>query len=105
MQLPDLPVHHVHPSFPEIHIHLTARGVLRLERESPLIARIQRTEAGEGLLCLRLRPEEYNWLRRILLSLGIDAKALEPETLRVQLQQKAQEMADSCKRTDSCQKV
>jgi predicted DNA-binding transcriptional regulator YafY len=98
MQPPDTPVRHVHPSFPEIHIHLTARGVLRLEREPHLIARTRRTEAGEGLLRLRLRPEEYDWLICILLSLGTDAKVLEPETLRVHLQQKAREIADSYKK-------
>jgi len=62
------------------------RGVLRLEREPYLIARVQRTEAGEGSLSLRLRPEEYDWLLRILLSLGTDATILEPETLRERLQ-------------------
>ncbi len=98
IQPPVASVHHVHPSFPEIHIHLTARGVLRLEHEPYLIARVQRTEAGEGSLSLRLRPEEYDWLVRILLSLGIDAKVLEPETLRALLQQKAQEIVDSCKK-------
>ena len=97
MQPPVAPVHHVHPSFPEIHIHLTARGVLRLEREPYLIARVQRTKAGEGSLRLRLRPEEYDWLLRILLSLGTDANILEPETLRTRLQHKAQEIADAYK--------
>ncbi len=33
---------HVHPSFPEVHIHLTARGVLRLEREPHLATLLQR---------------------------------------------------------------
>lgn len=94
IQLPDMPVHHVHPSFPEIHIHLTARGVLRLEREPHLIARVQRTEAGEGSLRLHLRPEEYDWLVHILLSLGTDAKVLAPDTLRAHLQQQAQDIAD-----------
>ena len=62
--------------------------------------RVQRTEAGEGSLSLRLRPEEYNWLVRILLSFGTDTKVLESETLRMRLQQQAQEMADSCKKGD-----
>jgi predicted DNA-binding transcriptional regulator YafY len=94
MELPDTPVHHVHPSHPEIRICLTARGVLRLEREPYLIARVQRSENGAGSLSLRLRPEEYDWLARILLSLGIDAQVLEPESLRARLQQEAQEIAD-----------
>jgi predicted DNA-binding transcriptional regulator YafY len=97
MQPPTAPIHHVHPSFPEIHIHLTARGVLRLEREPYLIAHVQPTEAGEGSLSLHLRPEEYDWLVRILLTLGTDAKVLEPETLRTHLQHKAQEIADAYK--------
>jgi predicted DNA-binding transcriptional regulator YafY len=95
MQPPATPVHHVHPSFPEAHIHLTARGVMRLEREPYLIARIQRTEVGEGLLRLRLQPDEYDWLIRILLSLGTDAEVLAPDTLCARLRQKAQEIADS----------
>lgn len=95
MQPPAVPVHHVHPSFPEIRIHLTARGVLRLEREPYLIAHIQRTEAEEGLLCLHLQPEEYDWLIRLLLSLGTDAKVLAPDTLCALLQQKARDIADS----------
>lgn len=97
MQPPDALVHHVHPSFPEIHIHLTTRGVLRLEREPYLIAHVQRTEAGEGSLRLHLRPEEYDWLVRILLNLGTDANVLAPEILRMRLQHTAQEIADAYK--------
>ncbi|HEX4202864.1 MAG TPA: WYL domain-containing protein [Ktedonobacteraceae bacterium] len=73
------PIVHVHSSFTEIRIHLTARGVLRLERETYLASRIQPQRDGEGLLSVRLRPEEYDWLVRILLSLGTDAKVLAPE--------------------------
>ncbi|HEX7735825.1 MAG TPA: WYL domain-containing protein [Ktedonobacteraceae bacterium] len=91
---PDTPVQHVHPSHPEIRVHLSARGVLRLEREPYLIARVQRAENGEGSLNLRLRPEEYDWLARILLSLGTDARVLEPESLRVRIRQEAQGIAD-----------
>lgn len=91
---PDAPVQHVHPSYPEIRVHLSARGVLRLEREPYLIARVQRAESGEGSLNLRLRPEEHDWLARILLSLGTDARVLEPETLRMRIRQEAQGIAD-----------
>jgi len=84
---------HVHPSFPEVHIHLTARGVLRLEREPHLTSLLQPMEEGEGWLSMRLRPEEYDWLVRILLSLGTDAKVLAPLELRIRVQQAAEAIA------------
>ena len=93
LERPASPIAHVHPSFPEVCIHLTARGVLRLEREPYLAARIQPQGNGEGLLSVRLRREEYDWLVRILLSLGTDAKVLAPEELRIRVQQEAQEIA------------
>jgi predicted DNA-binding transcriptional regulator YafY len=82
-----------HPSFPEVRIHLTARGVLRLERDPHLGPRLQQKEEGEGWLSLRWRPEEYDWLVRVLLSLGADAKVLAPVELRMRVQQAAQEIA------------
>jgi predicted DNA-binding transcriptional regulator YafY len=91
LERPTSTIAHVHPSFPEVRIHLTARGVLRLEREPYLASRLQ--QKGEGWLSLRLRPEEYDWLVRILLSLGTDAKVLAPEGLRMRVQQEAQEIA------------
>ncbi len=90
---PASPIVHVHPSFPEVHIHLTARGVLRLEHEPHLASRVQPIEEGEGSLKMRLRPEEYDWLVHILLSLGTDAKVLAPIELRMRVQQAAQEIA------------
>lgn len=84
---------YVDPSFPEVHIHLTARGVLRLEREQYLASRIRPTENGEGQLSMRLRPGEYDWLVRILLGLGADASVLEPDELRIHLHRAAQEIA------------
>ncbi|HET8840701.1 MAG TPA: WYL domain-containing protein [Ktedonobacteraceae bacterium] len=84
---------YVHPSHPEVRIQLTARGVLRLERETPLASRLQLQENGEGLLSLHLRPEEYSWLVSILLGLGGEAKILAPEELRVLVVQTAQEIA------------
>lgn len=90
---PASPIAHIHPSFPEVCIHLTARGVLRLEREPYLASRLQQKGEGEGWLNVRLRPEEYDWLVRILLSLGTDAKVLAPEELRLRVQQAAQEIA------------
>ena len=93
MERPIFPIVHVHASFPEIQIHLTARGVLRLEREPHLTAHIQQLGEGEGLLKVHLRREEYDWLVRILLSLGTEAKVLAPEELRIHVQQAAQEIA------------
>jgi predicted DNA-binding transcriptional regulator YafY len=93
MERPAFPIAHIHSSFPEICIHLTARGVLRLEREPHLTRHIQQLSEGEGLLKVRLRREEYDWLVRILLGLGTEAKVLAPEELRIHVQQVAQEIA------------
>lgn len=90
---PISPIVHVHPSYPEIRIHLTARGVLKLEREPYLASRLQQQGQGEGLLSIRLRLEEYDWLVQILLRLGTDAKVLAPEELRIRVQQVAQKIA------------
>jgi len=93
LERPAFPILHIHSSFPEIHIHLTARGVLRLEREPHLASHLQQQREGEGVLKVHLRREEYDWLVRILLSLGTDAKVLAPEELRRRVQQAAQEIA------------
>jgi predicted DNA-binding transcriptional regulator YafY len=84
---------HVHPSFPEVCIHLTARGVLRLERHPHLISHLQQKEGGDGWLSLHLRLEEYDWLVSIVLSLGADAKVFAPEELRMRVLQAVQEIA------------
>jgi predicted DNA-binding transcriptional regulator YafY len=83
---------HVHPSYPEIRIHLTTRGMLKLERESYLATYLQQQSEGEGLLTIHLRPESYDWLVQILLNLGTDAKVLAPEELRIRVQQAAQKI-------------
>jgi predicted DNA-binding transcriptional regulator YafY len=90
---PTAPILHFHPSFPEVRIHLTARGVLRLEHDPHLGPYLQRKEEGDGLLSIHLRPEEYDWLVRVLLSLGTDTTILAPEELRQRLQQQIQEIA------------
>ncbi len=82
-----------HPSYPEIRIHLTARGVLRLEHDPYLGPRLQRQDNGEGLLSLHWRTEEYDWLVRVLLSLGADVKILVPEELRTRVKLEAQKIA------------
>jgi len=93
VELPASPITHVHPSFPEVCIHLTARGVQRLEREPHLASRLQHKGEGGGWLSVRLRPEEYEWLVRVLLSLGTDAKVLAPVGLRMRVQQAAEAIA------------
>jgi predicted DNA-binding transcriptional regulator YafY len=42
---------------------------------------------------MRLRLEEYDWLVRILLMLGTEAKVLTAETLYLCVQQEAQKIA------------
>jgi len=93
LEHPASPIAHVHLSFPEVRNHLTARGVQRLEREPHLASRLQHKGDGEGLLSVCLRPEEYEWLVRVLLSLGIDAKVLAPEGLHRRVQQAAEVIA------------
>lgn len=90
LEHPISPISHVHATSPEIQIRLTARGILRLEREPHLSALVRQEENGEGVLSVRLRPEDYDWLVRTLLTLGTDAKVLAPEALRVRVQQEAQ---------------
>lgn len=80
---------HVAPTFPEVRIALTARGVLRLEREYHLAKHIARTETGEGRINLHLRPADYDWLIRILLDLGSEARVEAPEAVRRRLRQAA----------------
>ena len=82
-----------HPSFPEVRVYLTARGALRLEHDASLGPRLQRQDNGEGLLHLHWRREEYDWLVRVLLSLGTDAEILAPEELRTRVKLEAQKIA------------
>lgn len=79
-------------SLPEVRIHLTPRGVLLLERDPHLGSLIQVGEEG-GWLCMRFRPQEYDWLMRIVLSLGAEAQVHAPESLRKRIQQEAQTIA------------
>lgn len=73
---------HIDPAFPEVRLDLTARGVLRLEREHHLAKHIERTETGTGQIRVHLRPAEYAWLVRIVLSLGTEVCVRAPEELR-----------------------
>ena len=48
-----------HPSHPEVHIRLTARGVLLMERDRHLGDSIQPSGEEGGLLCFRCPEVEY----------------------------------------------
>lgn len=82
-----------HLSHPEVRIQLTARGILAMERDPQLGDSIQPLGEDGGLLCFRCPSSEYDWLVRILLSLGPDAEVLAPDILRQRVQQAAQEIA------------
>jgi predicted DNA-binding transcriptional regulator YafY len=84
----------VHSSFPEVRIQLTLRGVLRLEHDPYLGPHLHHRDDGEGELCVRMRPEEYDWLERVLLNLGTDAKVIAPAELRQRVQQAARDIVD-----------
>lgn len=87
-------INRVDPTFPEVRITLTARGVLRLEQEHHLAKHVEVAETGAGRILLRLRPAEYDWLVRILLNLGTEAQVEAPEALRRALRQAAQATLD-----------
>lgn len=84
---------HGHPSLPEVRICLTARGVLLLEHDLCLGPRIQLGGEGEGWLCERFRPQDYDWLVRVVLKLGVEAKVLVPQALQQRVQQESQAIA------------
>lgn len=90
LEHPASTVVHFHPSFPVAHIHLSARGVLRLEREPHLAPLLQPIGEGEGRISVHLHPEEYECLVRVLLSLGTDARVLAPEELRLRVRAEAE---------------
>jgi len=83
-----------HPSHPEVHIRLTARGILVMERDPQLGNNIRWLDEAEGLLCFRCPPSEYDWLVRTLLSLGRDAEVLAPDVLRNLVRQAAQDIVN-----------
>jgi predicted DNA-binding transcriptional regulator YafY len=92
LQSPQLP--YEHPSYPEVRIRLTARGVLVMERDPHLGDVIQPLGEEGGLLSFRCPPTEYDWLVRTLLSLGSDAEVLSPSALRGLVRQIAQDIAN-----------
>ncbi|MGE5676039.1 MAG: helix-turn-helix transcriptional regulator [Mycobacterium leprae] len=93
MEPPTITVPHVHPSYPEVLVRLTPRGILRLEHEPHLGLHLQSDETGAGSLSVHLCPEEYEWLVRVLLGLGTEATVVAPAELRTRVQQAAQEIA------------
>ena len=82
-----------HPSYPEVRIQLTARGVLMMERDRHLGDAIQPHGEEGGLLCFRCPPTEYDWLVRTLLNLGSEAEVLAPDSLRLLVRQAALDIA------------
>jgi predicted DNA-binding transcriptional regulator YafY len=82
-----------HSSFPEVCIRLTARGVLILESDQHLGPSIQRPGEEGGWLCERFPPQEYDWLVRVIMSLGVEAKVLAPEDLQKRVWQEIQNVA------------
>ncbi|MGB8344903.1 MAG: YafY family protein [Ktedonobacteraceae bacterium] len=87
------PLPYGHPSYPEVRILLTARGVLALERDPHLGDIIQSHGEDGGLLCFRCPPSEYDWLVHTILSLENDAEVLAPDTLRQRIHEAAQAIA------------
>jgi predicted DNA-binding transcriptional regulator YafY len=81
------------PVSPEVHIRLTTRGVLILESDHQLGPRIQRNGEEGGWIHAHFPSHEYDWLVRIIVSLGVNADVLAPETLRKRVQQEVQEIA------------
>jgi predicted DNA-binding transcriptional regulator YafY len=81
-ELPADTIRHVDPAQPEVRVRLTARGAMRLDGEPYLAARIQRDPDGTGLLAVRLRLADYDWLVGVLLRLGAEAVVLAPDILR-----------------------
>ena len=91
---PEKGIIHLDPAAPEVGIALTARGVLRLEREQHLAKHVEVTATGDGRIRIRLRPAEYEWLLRILLDLGTEAHVEAPAEVRRALRQAAQAILD-----------
>ena len=88
---PSLPFDH--PSYPEVRILLSARGVLVMERDPHLGDAIQPHGEDGGLLCFRCPPARYDWLVHTMLGLENDAEVLAPDTLRQRIHEAAQAIA------------
>jgi len=67
--------------------------VLLLESDQHLGPSIQRSGEEGGWLCERFPPQEYEWLVRVIISLGIEAKVLAPEDLQKRVQRAIQNLA------------
>ncbi len=78
------------PSLPEVRIHLTLQGAFLLDRDPHLGPLIQQRDEEGAWLCVRFRLTEYDWLIRIVLSLGVEAKVYAPEDLCKRIQQQIQ---------------
>jgi predicted DNA-binding transcriptional regulator YafY len=85
------PEHEVPPP-PEVRLHLTPRGVLILESDHLLGARIQRSGDEGGWICGHFPLYEYEWLVRVIISLGREVEILSPAELRTRVQQQLQDI-------------
>lgn len=75
------------PSLPQAQVLLTPKGVLMLERNFYLGPQITTDpQTGQTWLKVRLRPQEYPWLIRVILGLGLEGKVIYPPELQKQLQ-------------------
>jgi predicted DNA-binding transcriptional regulator YafY len=87
------PPPHFDPSYPEIRVRLTAPGMTQLDHHPRLLPYLTYEPNNTGLLVMHLRPEEYDWLVRLLLSAGAEATIIAPATLRERVQQAAAAIA------------
>ncbi|HEX2913779.1 MAG TPA: WYL domain-containing protein [Chloroflexia bacterium] len=83
------PISNGDPSLPEVQVQLTSRGVSLLEGNSYLSPQII-TGPEESWLKVRLRPQEYPWLIRVILGLGLEAKVMGPPELQKLLKDEIQ---------------
>lgn len=82
-------VPHFDPSYPEVRVRLTAQGMAQLDQHPRLLPYLTHEPDNAGTLVVHLRPEEYDWLMRLLLSVGAEATILAPATLRERVRQAA----------------
>jgi predicted DNA-binding transcriptional regulator YafY len=83
-----------HPSHPEIHARLTARGADQIESE-PHTGRFVRREPGQaGELVLRCPPDELGWYARLFASLGTEVEVLAPQELRERMRDLGQNLVE-----------
>ena len=73
------------PSHTEVEIELSPKAVMIVETEPHLGGQIEPWPDGRGRLRFRCPTSESEWLARYVLSLGVEAAVLAPETLREEI--------------------